>query len=90
MVLAQVQARLFSQTPSTMRQVLAPKAAALESLKNACWPEATAFDILFSSVSSIAGALRHKSYMPRRPVSFQHGPAYSQSIAIDRHSGLGH
>ena len=53
----QVQARLFAQTPDTMRQVLAPKAAALQSLQDACWPAASSFDILFSSVSSIAGDL---------------------------------
>lgn len=55
----QVQARIFGQTPATMRQVLAPKAAALQSLQDSCWPAPTAFDILFSSVSSIAGTLGH-------------------------------
>ena len=53
----QVQSRLMSQSPGTMRQVIAPKAAAVHAIGQATLLQPAAFAVAFSSVSSIAGEL---------------------------------
>jgi hypothetical protein len=57
-VLMQVEARLTRQNPRTMREALAPKAAAVQAIGDAAMLYPVASTVGFSSVSSIAGAPR--------------------------------
>ena len=47
----------MGQSPATMRQVIAPKAAAVHAIGRATMLQPAAFTVAFSSVSSIAGKL---------------------------------
>ena len=51
----QVEARLLKQTPQTMREVMAAKAAAVEATGSATCLLPVQFSACFSSVSAIAG-----------------------------------
>lgn len=61
-MLLQVEARLLSQTPTSLRRVLAPKLSATKNLANVKCLEALVTDVLFSSVSSLAGFSGHANY----------------------------
>jgi NAD(P)-dependent dehydrogenase (short-subunit alcohol dehydrogenase family) len=54
-----VEARLLKQSPSTLRNVIAPKIAAA---KNTASPFAISTNIFFSSVSSLVGFSGHANY----------------------------
>lgn len=58
----QVEARLMKQTPLTMRQVIAPKAGAVQNLSVSTAALPLTFSLMCSSVSSIAGYSGHANY----------------------------
>ncbi|KAK9803914.1 hypothetical protein WJX72_004698 [[Myrmecia] bisecta] len=58
----QVEARLLKQSAQSMRAVIAPKAGALQNLGDRSGAAPLAFNLLFSSVSSIAGFSGHANY----------------------------
>lgn len=58
----QVEARLPKQTLSTMRQIIAPKLAAVQNCVDSSLRSPIAMSMLFSSVSSIAGNSGHANY----------------------------
>ena len=59
---AQVEAPLMKQTPQSLRQVIAPKAGAVQNFHTCAGASALGFSLLCSSVSSVAGYSGHANY----------------------------
>lgn len=57
-----MEARLLKQSPSTLRKVIASKLAATKNLSHYHCAEALSTNILFSSVSTLAGFSGHANY----------------------------
>ena len=52
----------MKQTPQTMRQVIAPKAGAVQNFHTSAAAACLDFSLLCSSVSSLAGLSKHANY----------------------------
>lgn len=52
----------MKQTPQTMRQVIAPKAGAVQNFSTSAAAAPLDFSVLCSSISSISGFSRHANY----------------------------
>jgi len=58
----QVEARLQLQTPSTLRQTIAPKLGSAQKVVGGMHADPLAVSLLFSSVASIVGSAGHSNY----------------------------